>query len=318
MKIFFSLFAIVLAFVSCQESQVHDKSSTVNQIIGDISFLEAFGVYPDDQTDESLRIQTHLKYVQGLLRNKEVSHLSPDLRDKRKQALDHLNDYWQAGIFPTNNAYPGERKPCFIDDAGRICAVGYLVEQTAGRKLAEEINQQAQYALLEEMEIPELDRWVAQSGFEKEELAMIQPAYGQPSPTPVVPKTEVVNQEYGMFSILFSMSNLTFSGVNIHQMAHRNQYHSKRLAWFGMGFGLGQATWGMLGMPKNPTDREAFPKTTNISWANISLGAGTMLLSTGNLLLNKKLEEKQMSLYLYSPKLNTSQFAYGIGLTKRF
>lgn len=151
--------------------------NTVNPVIGDASFHAKFGVPPDASTDEFTRVQTHLSYAEELLRKKDISGLSLEQQKSRIQLLDLLHEYWQAGKFPANTKYENERRPCFIDANGTICAVGYLVEQTAGRSLAERINQLFQYATISEMILPELNEWISESGFTPEEIATIQPTY---------------------------------------------------------------------------------------------------------------------------------------------
>ena len=69
--------------------------------------------------------------MEELLGNKDVSDLSDEHQKKRKMALQFLHQYWTAGVFPINYDY-AERRPCFIDREGNICAVGYLVAKTAG------------------------------------------------------------------------------------------------------------------------------------------------------------------------------------------
>jgi hypothetical protein len=78
-----------------------------------------------------------------------------------------------------------DRKPCFIDDGGNICAVGYLVEQTAGRAAAEAINARHQYDELLAMDDPTLLAWATKSGFTLTELAMIQPTYDRMREMPI-------------------------------------------------------------------------------------------------------------------------------------
>ena len=172
------LFMSLLAFWPQQDKELYGTVKVINPIIGDVSYVEKFGCLPDQYTDEDLRIQTHLSYVENLLRQKDVSYLPAELQERRIQLLDHLRDYWQGGIFPRNFDYYQTRKPCFIDRNNTICAVGYLVEQTAGRKVAEEINRNHQYDFVFEMEDPAVDAWIATSGLSKTECAMIQPDYG--------------------------------------------------------------------------------------------------------------------------------------------
>ncbi len=173
----FSLMSFLgaIGFHSPQATQ--EYVAPVNPLIGDISFLEKFGRMPDATTDEDLRISTHFEYVEAYLRSKEVPNLSPQQRCNREKALDDLHAYRIAGIYPRNHDYPGQRRPCFIDQDNRICGVGYLVEQSVGRSVAEEINRNHQYDRLLAMNDALVDAWIAKSGLTKAECAMIQPTY---------------------------------------------------------------------------------------------------------------------------------------------
>ncbi|MEZ0369437.1 MAG: hypothetical protein ACAI44_10160 [Candidatus Sericytochromatia bacterium] len=179
--------ALCLLWLICLPASSHLAPQTaVNAVIGDISFYNRFHQLPSAGTDENLRIQTHLDYVEKLLRSRTPSSVSPELYPKRQQMLNLLHAYRQEGVFPTQQAYPG-RRPHFIDEQGRLCAAGYLIAKTAGQGMAERINQQASYAYLPDMNIPELNKWVKSSGLTLEELAMIQPTYGETTPwEPVV------------------------------------------------------------------------------------------------------------------------------------
>ncbi|MBX7221960.1 MAG: ankyrin repeat domain-containing protein [Blastocatellia bacterium] len=160
-------------------------NQTVNAILGDTSFYACFGVWPDADTDETLRIKTHLAYVERLLRRKTPPELSATQRIQRQINLDRLHQYRLRGTFPRSFSFSANRKPCFIDWEGRLCAVGYLVAESAGLELAKSVNDRYQYALLADMHLPELDQWVHQSGFTPLELGMIQPQYFEP----ILPKT---------------------------------------------------------------------------------------------------------------------------------
>ncbi len=176
------LFAILFVWVvvALAPAPQHDRQA-VNQVIGDLSFTSKFGHSPDASTDEDLRIRTHLAYVEERLRHSPIPPLCAAQQAQRMHILDLLHDYWVAGTFPRNHDYTDERRPCFIDLDGRICAVGYLVEQTVGRAAAEAINGQHQYEDLLAMGDPALDRWIANTGLSKLEYAMIQPGYGYDS-----------------------------------------------------------------------------------------------------------------------------------------
>ncbi|MFT5368985.1 MAG: hypothetical protein ACI8V2_003959 [Candidatus Latescibacterota bacterium] len=159
------------------EPFLHPFYDAVNAVVGDESYVQKFGELPDQNASEQVRIQTHLAYVEGLLRTQGMDHLTREEQNRRLSLLDHLGTYWQAGQFPQRRDAIPQRRPCFIDDAGNICAVGYLIEQSAGRDLAERINKKYQYAYLWDMQDDALTEWVGESGFSPKELAMIQPGY---------------------------------------------------------------------------------------------------------------------------------------------
>tara|TARA_R110002096_G_scaffold109811_1_gene240197 strand:- start:977 stop:3085 length:2109 start_codon:yes stop_codon:yes gene_type:complete len=151
------------------------QGDAVNAVIGNESWARLQSKPLSPNTDEEERISTHLRYVISLLKNAEVEgeHIA-----KREQGIALLEEYVKKGAFPNHHRNFEERRPCFIDSTGNICAVGYLVEQTAGRAEAERINDLYQYAFLHEMKDDALLPWQKTSGFSLVELAIIQPAYG--------------------------------------------------------------------------------------------------------------------------------------------
>ena len=155
----------------------------VNAVVGDAGFVAVFGRLPESHTSEELWLKSHLAYVEQLLRAAPDNHLTAAQFRRRSAALDYLRAYWQAGIFPHNTTHRGRRTPVFIDHSGRICAVGYLVEKTAGLPLAEAVSRTYRYAHIDEMDMPALDKWAERNGFTRRELAMIQPAYCWRLPT---------------------------------------------------------------------------------------------------------------------------------------
>ena len=148
----------------------------VNAVLGNQSFRAVHGTAPRPDTPERLRLQTHLAYVEALLRSRERPSLSDAQRARRAALLDRLHAYWTRGRFPRNTEVPG-RSPVFIDDNGRLCAVGALVAASAGRDMAERIDARYHLADVREMEMPAIDRWAERNGFTRRELAMIQPMY---------------------------------------------------------------------------------------------------------------------------------------------
>ncbi len=169
------------------------NQQTVNAILGDVSYVQKFRQTPNENTNEQIRIQTHLEFVESILRIRDVSKMSESLRENRNRMLNLLHDYWIRAEFPVNYDHIGTRVPCFIDQDSRICAVGYLIEETAGRDVAEKINKDFKYSEIFEINDPLVENWIASSGLSKLECAMIQPTYeyrdyGTPTdPIPTMP-----------------------------------------------------------------------------------------------------------------------------------
>jgi len=161
----------------------------INRIVGDKSWELTFGVKPTAEDSRQLRTIIHLKYVKQLLRKSS----DPSLQHRTKH-LDHLAEYVSASTFPgeftCGEFIPG--RPCFVDNGGTHCAVGYLMKQDQAGKVVASINEKFRYDFLMDMDltqIPEACQWVAESGFSILELAMIQPTYDfrRTIPTPILP-----------------------------------------------------------------------------------------------------------------------------------
>ncbi len=302
----------VLAVLAGCNTIPNEIDQTVNAVIGDISYIQHFGHKPTNETDENTRLKTHLKYVEELLRKKDISSLTIKQKENRMKMLDLLNDYWVGGQFPKNFDYPNQRIPCFIDKDGNICAVGYLIEQTSGRQVAEEINSKYKYEYLLSMNDQKIDSWVQESGLTKEECAMIQPSYG-PAPT-----DNYISTAYGVSSVMLGGLNLSLNTINGIQIS--KGANSKEVAILGLITGVGQITLGALSYPEaemtfggvaiNESQR-------NLSLINIGLGTSTLILSSWNLITNKKPKEKSLSWNFYSFPTQNSKMGYGFSLTKR-
>ncbi|MGC4091321.1 MAG: hypothetical protein QM756_26270 [Polyangiaceae bacterium] len=123
---------------------------------------------------------THLAWIRDQLAAKPATR--PELAARRTELLGYLDDYIAKGTTPINEHLPW-RTPVFIDDHGNICAVGYLIERSAGRALPETIAKAHRYDFLEDIAaaMPEVRVWVEGSGFTLDELASIQPGYAEPA-----------------------------------------------------------------------------------------------------------------------------------------
>jgi antitoxin component YwqK of YwqJK toxin-antitoxin module len=151
-------------------------------------------------------IQAHLFAVENMLRDADVSALSPELKRARMQHLDVLHAYVLKGEFPQNKWRVG-RVPVFIDDAGVHCAVGFLIQQSGNAPLAKRIAANNNYIRVYDIADPEMLVWQKNSGFTVHELALIQPTYnnwyGEPQVRAEVPRCASENfpqvQKYDAF-----------------------------------------------------------------------------------------------------------------------
>ena len=307
-----SVATIFLAF----NKTLVDKSQLVNPILGDFSYESKFGHKPDATTDDNLRIITHLEYIENLLRSKDVSNLSAELKTKRKHLLDLLHNYWTNGIFPKNYDFADQRKPCFIDKDGTICAVGYLVEQTTSRQVADEINSKHKYDELLAMNNQIVDKWVLTSGLTKEECAMIQPAYG---PTPVY-SNNYISPAYGISSSIIGGLNLSLNIINGIQLGKGTT--NKTVPIIGLITGAGQIALGFAMFPKEQMTWGGSSYTNEsqktLSMVNIGLGTTTMILSAWNLINNRKPKDKLTKWNIYSFPTQNNNTGIAFSLTRRF
>lgn len=305
----FILTVCVLAILASCTKKPIEKGQTVNAVIGDISFLESFGSLPTKETSEKLRIQTHLSYVETLLRSRDVSALTKEKQANRLRMLDLLNEYWTAGVFPTNYDYPNQRIPCFIDMEGRICAVGYLIEQTFGRQIAEKINAKFKYEYVLAMNDPVIDGWIESSGLTKGECAMIQPNYRSEN---------YISPAFGISSSLMSGMNLSLNAINAIQIAQGAD--KKTVPVVGLIAGAGQLTLGALHYSEEPAGvitLSVNERRRNLAYLNIGFGVSTMIMSSWNLITNRKPKEKSVSWNMYSFPAPNNNMGLGFSLTKR-
>ena len=270
------------------------KFDAVNVLIGDLSFVEKYGTFPDHGVNENLRISTHLEYVENQLRQKGVKRLSSTQRKARLRNIELLQEYRLNGIFPKNYDYPNQRKPCFIDKYERICAIGYLIEKTAGRKVAEAVNAKFQYRTIFEMKSADLETWIYQSGISKNELAMIQPVYefreedGKNS----------ISKELEVLGIGLAGSSAVLNGI----------YVSKKKRHF---------LAGILGVLLGATSLfTGFSDKANYSFPDKLLGVSSVVSGILNLSLGN---EKDKNLKHQTSMFQKPEVAFGIiALEKRF
>ncbi|MEI9808639.1 MAG: hypothetical protein WDO16_12690 [Bacteroidota bacterium] len=312
------IFYCCLLFISVPVF-AQQKLQEINPLLHDQSYIAAFGIAPGETSSEQLRIQTHLSYTEQLLRSTSPAGLTKDQQANRSVILGVLHDYVEAGKFPTNKDYPGERRPCFIDADGAICAVGYLIEQTKGRTLAETINAKHQYDFLLDMNEPAIAIWANEYGLTLEECAMIQPTYGGQVTT--VTNSADVKTGYGVSSALMGGANIAF---NIANLSSRGK-QSLVLSYLGFITGTGQIIMGATAVKKTTTQYwinggqtiTSYKKQNNLSYANIALGTTTLVTSVLNLVMNKKNKETRNVFNLYSYPDYSHSITMGLSFTRK-
>lgn len=127
-------------------------------------------------TIEDWRIQKHLRRAERELR--KDSYTESTDTDRRRTQLDRLRAYWQRGEFPRNTSRK-ERTPCFKgEDAGTLCAVGFLMAKDGREDLADAIAAEDNHVWLENVQDGPVKDWIENSGLTMQEAARIQPTYG--------------------------------------------------------------------------------------------------------------------------------------------
>ncbi|MCD6012725.1 MAG: hypothetical protein K0Q79_2587 [Flavipsychrobacter sp.] len=231
----------------------------------------------------------------------------PGARAKRTHILNLLHEYSAAAKFPANYDHPEERRPCFIDRNGNICAVGYLVEQTAGRPLAEKINKQHQYDKIADMKTPELLAWVENSGLTKEECAMIQPQYGYINPK----DPNYVSTENGVTTAVWSGLNVSLAATS--SIRTINNRPAKTASLLGIISGAGQIVYGSLTIPKKEGGWSANQwnnSQRSVSFINIGVGATALFLNTFNYFSKKPESKNSYGVYSFPTQDNQTGLAF--------
>jgi hypothetical protein len=172
--------AAALCLIAFTQSPWSDASprtpaaDPADAVLGTGGFNIFCPVVPGNGIPHETQVTRRLTLLEMLLRQRDVSGWPAELRAERARNLDRLHAYRLQASYPRNYDHPDQLLPCFIDRDGRICAVGYLVEQSVGRSVSERINAHHQYETVAQIHEPELDRWIARSGLTRAEVETIQ------------------------------------------------------------------------------------------------------------------------------------------------
>jgi hypothetical protein len=128
--------------------------------------------------DEISRVQEHLSGALALAAMRSERALDPAQRLTRALLLEELISYRDAGIFPKNRDFIGERRPYFVDGDGTPCAMAHLMSLGGANELVAEIARTRNNAYVEELAVDDrFVSWLRAAGLTLEEAARIQPSY---------------------------------------------------------------------------------------------------------------------------------------------
>jgi hypothetical protein len=128
-------------------------------------------------TEVNGRVSGHLAYVESLLRMRSTRHLSETQRANRELLLDLLVVYASGRSYPQGLFQKGEDRPCYVDDEGVFCPVGFLLARTAGQQFAQAVCAAKSAEDLPQATRDRLEQWISYSGFSDEELSLLQPRF---------------------------------------------------------------------------------------------------------------------------------------------
>lgn len=149
----------------------------VNAVVGDESFEDEVGRPPNASDSEVERIRAHLFWVIAQLRTHPLSALNEAQRAHRNALLAALVHYAEVGQFPQRSDAVAGRRPRFVDDEGRHCAVAFLIATSGRPELVQAVQRAHEYDYVLDMHEASLLAWATEHGFTALELAMIQPTY---------------------------------------------------------------------------------------------------------------------------------------------
>ncbi len=214
MKVFILIFFAQISFLSHLIGQdfSEDLSSIEHLYCVNKQWVNHVGICPDKKVNfssDNKRIEYHLELVINELKNNIPAGFSKNSLKQRNLLLDSLAIYAKKQEFPCNTKY-NERRPCFIDNFGVHCAVGYLMQASGSEKLAQQISQDYNFEYLEDILTPGIASWAFSNGFTIDELKWIQPSY--------IPNTTInqignaTNGEVSDFYTHYNLNKLIFSG----------------------------------------------------------------------------------------------------------
>jgi hypothetical protein len=172
---------------------------------------------PELHRREGSRLRAHFDSVLSELRARDVSNLDRAQRTARAALVRALARYRDAGVYPHNHDFPGERVPYFRDEHGTLCAMAYLVASTGRDDIVDAIATRRNNAYIHELAAdPRLSVWLDSVGLTVREAARIQPAYQDRPPGPVARLEDPLPARYVVASLALGVPALTTTVLNWH------------------------------------------------------------------------------------------------------
>lgn len=174
------LLALCATFLPVKAISVFDHVSRVNSEWNNPVFsVDAFrNQRCDDALSERRLVQLHLQSVIHLLQSRSITGLSANQLQARANNIALLAGYAEAGSFPRNITHRG-RIPVFVDDRNVPCAVGYLMLQSGYTDFVGETRTNVNNIYIRQIKSDVFTKFHAESGLTLDELALIQPGYGE-------------------------------------------------------------------------------------------------------------------------------------------
>ncbi|MDJ0974953.1 MAG: HEAT repeat domain-containing protein [Planctomycetota bacterium] len=129
----------------------------------------------DPSRDHVVKKQKHFRTVVEELSKRDASHLTKAQQQRRKQALERLLAYADAGVFPVDVRFTGFGVPYLIDDRGTRCALAHLIDVSGHGEIVSRLAKSNNHDFVPElMHDAALRAWLVRNGFTVEEAAFIQ------------------------------------------------------------------------------------------------------------------------------------------------
>lgn len=116
---------------------------------------------------EKKRIKLHLMIAEQELKHADTSHLSNELKGRRRRMLELLNEYWKKEEFPINTDYDF-RTPQIRDKYGTPCAMAYLIERSGHAELVNLLATQDNLVYIDDVDDGPLISWLERFGLSRQ------------------------------------------------------------------------------------------------------------------------------------------------------